>query len=306
MAGVRVPVPDHVGNGGQQGHARRPLPRPLPGRRSPLRGHRDRACWSASSSACTSGPADGCRCAPCRSAACCLCRQLPHVLVAGRLGDGGGRAAVRRHLPVGGLVQRAGAGPGLDPRQFRPDHPRGQAGLRVHRQRRHLGLDRRRLRHPGHGGVARHRGCCSGWRPACMLSAGLVIWRGGGPPAGGATPRMRGAGAAGQPAPDRRLALHPVDCLGGRPVGVRDHHRRLAVQGAGQGARARHRPAGGVLRHLQHGGRAPPRWCCSWCSPAVCCGRFGVGVALFIVPVAMASSVAGGDPARDAQRPPRP
>ena len=73
-----------------------------------------------------------------------------------RAGIGGGGLFIAIYLWVG-AVQRAGAGAGLDPGQLRPDHARGQARLRLHRQRRHPRLDRRRLRDARDRGVARHR-----------------------------------------------------------------------------------------------------------------------------------------------------
>ena len=194
--------------------------------------------------------------------------QLPGLLVPdphlGRaLADAG-------PLRLGGHVRRRRAGPGLDAGQLRADHARGQADVRLHRQRGHGRLDRRRLRHPVHRHAVRrrklaHRDGGRAWSlPACS-------WTGS-----GCCGRCRRDGAqedgedanvgtAAQPDADCRLAV-PARHRRRDPAVVVGHGRhRLAVQGGRRAVHGRARRAGGVLRDVQLLRRACCRSPCSGC-----------------------------------------
>ena len=163
-----LPVPDHGVERGQQGGARRAVPGSLSRDRSARTSTSRSRCWSAPPRACISGSAIAPTCATCRSAACCFSRLNAllfwswSVAASHRI-----RRAVRGHLPVGRRLLGARAVAGVDARQPGDDHARGQALVRLHRQRRHSGLDRRRLRDARRRVALRHRehaGVCRRWR----------------------------------------------------------------------------------------------------------------------------------------------
>ena len=135
--------------------------------------------WSASGCRSTSGSATGPPCATSRSAACCFSPLdcLIFWVIAHDLRPG---LADPRHLHLGRRVRRPGAGAGVDAGQLRADDARGQADVRLHRQRRDLGLDRRRLpdagdRQPASAPSASLLGVAS----PCWSRAGIVgrLWR---------------------------------------------------------------------------------------------------------------------------------
>ena len=84
-----------------------------------------------------------------------LRRQLPGLLVS--LTHLRRAMADSRHLRLGRDVRRRRAGAGLDAGQLRADDARGQADVRVHRQRRDGRLDRRRLPDAGDRHAVRRR-----------------------------------------------------------------------------------------------------------------------------------------------------
>ena len=109
------------------------------------------------------------------------------------------------------------------------------------------------------------RTCSCGSPPAWCSRPAWSRWPGDAPAAPAVRHDDAGAGAAGQLAGSRRLALPALDRLRDRTVGLRDHDCRLAVQGAGQGATF---PT--PTRWPRSSARStwspvPLRWCCSCC-----------------------------------------
>ena len=86
------------------------------------------------------------------------------------------RRAVRRHLHLGRRPQRARAVAGLDAGQLRDDHARGEAGVRLHRRRRHsrAGLSAASPRARSSCASAPRARCC-GWRSTLVIVGGAGL-----------------------------------------------------------------------------------------------------------------------------------